>query len=87
MSVEVISGVTFNRSKCKVIYRDKHKNMVPADASFPVPMIDYVRLPTQGQGRPKAFEKSPLGPYKCVLHEDGYFYCKEDITLTGASYL
>ena len=84
MTEVVYSGVPFSRAQCKVVYRDAHKNVVKADAGFPVPMVDWLKMPKQGAGTSPGFQKSPPGPYKCVLDEDnGYFHYTEEVTLIG----
>lgn len=78
LTAGITSGVPFRREESQISYRDEFKNLVRADASLPVPTVQW-----QSTDRELELVQEPPGMLVTELGADGNFYLKQGVVLRG----
>ena len=78
LTAAITSGVAFGREDSQISYRDEFKNVVRADASLPVPTVQW-----QSTDRDLPLVQEPPGMLATELGPDGNYYLKQGVVLRG----
>ncbi|GAB5033194.1 structural maintenance of chromosomes flexible hinge domain-containing protein 1-like [Nannochloropsis oceanica] len=73
-------GVSFNKQKSLIHYRDKFKNFLVVDPAHALPCPE---LQWTSSDKNIPMKQEPEGPLKTVLGEDGAYHLPTDVTLWG----